>query len=285
MHQPMNVMGRHQTGVALIVVLLFLILITMAGAIAVRQSTVDLKVATSDQAGALMLNSSDSVLSHIEQAAGSPSAAGYATITSLDRGILGYFMLNGQEKIGDQLSFCYQPLAQDLYTRANSYIRSWGNNTTNQSTGFCNPSVSGHYTSGRNTTMTQVVVTSLDNSNLNNFKAFATRTSVGEIGNSYTPQVQVNSLSLLPAMSNVSDADIMTCLRRPVGDISKYGLSTVKAPNKFEEGRNMNECLRELGVPANALVEESVIEARQDYGYDAETGDLDDACAGNANCN
>lgn len=275
MHQPMNVMGRHQAGVALIVVLLFLILITMAGAIAVRQSAVDLKVATSDQAGALMLNSSDSVLSHIEQAAGNASATGYTEITSLDRGVLGYFMLNGQEKVGHQLSFCYTPTAANLYNRSTSFIRPVGVNTTNQAQGFCNPSNASHYTSSRNTAMTQVVVVGIENALLNNFNAFTTRVSVGDIGNSYVPQVQMNSTSLLPAMSNNSDATITACLRRPVGDISKYGLST---------GKNMNECLREEGVPANTVVEEGVIQARQDGGFESESGTLTDACAGNSNC-
>lgn len=275
MHQPMNVMGRHQAGVALIVVLLFLILITMAGAIAVRQSAVDLKVATSDQAGALMLNSSDSVLSHIEQAAGNASATGYAEITSLDRGVLGYFMLNGKEKVGHQLSFCYTPTAANLYNRSTSFIRPVGVNTTNQAQGFCSPSNASHYTSSRNTAMTQVVVVGIENALLNNFNAFTTRVSVGDIGNSYVPQVQMNSTSLLPAMSNNSDATITACLRRPVGDISKYGLST---------GKNMNECLREEGVPANTVVEEGVIQARQDGGFESESGELTDACAGNPNC-
>ncbi|MDO4427347.1 MAG: hypothetical protein Q4B88_04390 [Moraxella sp.] len=272
MYQSVNTMGRHQAGVALIVVLLFLILITIAGAIAVRQSMVDLKVATSDQAGVLMLNASDSVLSHIEQAAGSPTAEGYAQITSQQNGILGYFMLQGQEKIGHQLSFCYRPANTDLYSRDTAFIRPLGVNTLNQTNGFCNPASATDYISGRNTAMTQVVVTGIDNALLNNFQAFTTRVSIGDIGNSYVPQVQMNSVSLLPAMSSVGNDTVTECLRRPVGRVADYGVS----------GPNMNECLKAAGVPANALVEEGVIEARQDGGFDAQTGRVDDVCASNA---
>lgn len=272
MHQPMNTMGREQAGVALIVVLLFLILITIAGAIAVRQSMVDLKVATSDQAGALMLNSSDSVLSHIEDAAGSATAQGYAQITSQQNGILGYFMLQGQEKIGHQLSFCYRPTDTNLYSRDTAFIRQLGNNNLNPAGGFCNPATAADYTSSRNTAMTQVVVAGIDNALLNNFQAFTTRVSVGDIGNSYVPQVQLNSISLLPAMSSVGNDTITDCLKRPVGDVSDYGVT----------GTNMNECLKDAGVPANALVEEGIIQARQEHGYDAETGSISDACANGA---
>ena len=50
----------HQRGAALIVVLLFLVLILLAGAIAVRQSTTDLRTATADQINTLLLQSADS---------------------------------------------------------------------------------------------------------------------------------------------------------------------------------------------------------------------------------
>ena len=55
-----NNLPSHQRGAALIVVLLFLVLILLAGAIAVRQSTTDLKTATADQINTLLLQSADS---------------------------------------------------------------------------------------------------------------------------------------------------------------------------------------------------------------------------------
>lgn len=72
-----------QSGIALIAVLLFLILIMIVGAIAVRQAGVDLNVATSDQVGTLLLNNSDSVLAHIEMVAGESQLSTKITTTKL----------------------------------------------------------------------------------------------------------------------------------------------------------------------------------------------------------
>ena len=56
-----------QQGAVLIVVLLFLVLIILGGVIAVKQSTTDLKLATSDQINALLLQSADNANQNIEQ--------------------------------------------------------------------------------------------------------------------------------------------------------------------------------------------------------------------------
>ena len=55
-----------EQGATLIVVLLFLVLIILAGAIAVRQSTTDLKIATSDQINTVLLQSADSANQKLE---------------------------------------------------------------------------------------------------------------------------------------------------------------------------------------------------------------------------
>ena len=59
--QPQRMLVAHQgqQGAALIVVLLILILIMLVGTMAVRQSTTNLKVATSDQINTLLLQSAD----------------------------------------------------------------------------------------------------------------------------------------------------------------------------------------------------------------------------------
>ena len=58
---------KSQQGVTLIVVLLFLMLITLVGIMAVKRSTTDLKVATADQVDTFLLNSSDSANKRIEK--------------------------------------------------------------------------------------------------------------------------------------------------------------------------------------------------------------------------
>ena len=67
--RPINIGLAYRSteqGATLIVVLLFLVLIMLAGAIAVRQSTTDLKVATSDQINTVLLQSADSANQKLE---------------------------------------------------------------------------------------------------------------------------------------------------------------------------------------------------------------------------
>ena len=88
-------MPVNQQGVALIVVLLFLILITLAGAIAVRNSTTDLKLATSAQADTLLLNTAHNTNKSIQQTINVDSSNAQAlarkSIALGKAGMFGYF--------------------------------------------------------------------------------------------------------------------------------------------------------------------------------------------------
>src|SRR5699024_7973838 len=86
-------LASSQRGAVLIVVLLFLILIMLVGVIAVRNSSTDLKLATSDQINTLLLQSADSVNNKIEMSVnGSPASAQYKQIMGIT-GIFGYYIL------------------------------------------------------------------------------------------------------------------------------------------------------------------------------------------------
>ncbi|WP_227681643.1 PilX N-terminal domain-containing pilus assembly protein [Psychrobacter glacincola] len=83
-----------QQGAVLIVVLLFLVLIILAGVIAVKQSTTDLRLATSDQINTLLLQSADNANQNIEQSInGSSSASIYDDMLSRS-GPFGHFILD-----------------------------------------------------------------------------------------------------------------------------------------------------------------------------------------------
>ena len=66
-YPSLKVSPSSQQGAVLIVVLLFLVLIILAGVIAVKQSTTDLRLATSDQINTLLLQSADNANQSIEQ--------------------------------------------------------------------------------------------------------------------------------------------------------------------------------------------------------------------------
>lgn len=273
MRKPMTLppMAHHQSGVALLVVLLFLILITIAGIIAVRQSQVDLNVATSDQAGIVMLNSSDSVLAHIEQVAATPGS----NIFAQNKGVFGHFVVNPEKTLGDQVSFCYRPNADDLFDMTNAYIRYMsGGTTVRNGRGVCAPGDANNYTSSRQNAMTQVVIEGVEGDLADNFDRAQKGTSSGGSAENLSPQVEINSISLLPAMSQSTDETIRACLNRPVGDATEYGVA---------DG-NINDCLRRNGIPANVVVEEGLLQLQDRGGVQTDTGAIVDVCATGVNC-
>lgn len=246
-------MKNSQSGMALIAVLLFLILITIAGAIAVRQSSVDLKLATADQAGTLLLNTSDSVISHIEQA-GVPGNSNYATMMS-QKGVMGYFSTDTMSKIDHQIKFCYKPGEQNsassmfILDRSTRLLPKGG--VRGGETGICNPANANHYTSKRSTAVNQIMVRGVDGSggDSDNFGA-ALEGEDNKVGkDNIVPRIEIHSMSMLPALSSVDAATIKSCLTLPGGS----------KPSLYNQQQNITACLKQNGVPTSALVEEASI--------------------------
>lgn len=253
-----------QSGVALIAVLLFLILIMIVGAIAVRQASVDLNVAASDQVGTLLLNNSDSVLAHIETAAASTTDPQYATMMSQQNGVLGYFAVDGRNQVGHQLSFCYRPKDPKMFNIDNAPLLKpvKGGEDSYVNSKACNASNSTDYTSDRMTAMTQVIVRALEDKSSDNFDNATRGTSEAGSTDSAAPKIQLNSVSVLPAMSDKSASEIQGCLSRPVGDATSYGYDN-----------NVNDCLRSNNIPSTFVVEEAMLkkeESRIDAGTEVE---------------
>ena len=105
---------NHERGATLIVVLLFLVLIMLAGAIAVRQSNTNLKIATSDQINTVLLQSSDSANQKLEMTLnGSATTTEYKDITSA-AGVFGHFLLN-PENATNEFIYCFNPQYQKVF--------------------------------------------------------------------------------------------------------------------------------------------------------------------------
>lgn len=249
----------NQSGIALITVLLFLMLIMIIGAIAVRQANVDLNVAASDQVGTLLINNSDSILAHIEIAAGDNKNPQYQRMMSQKFGMLGYFTANHQEKIGHQVSSCYRPNAAEMFSMDRAYTRQPGGTKYVSKDKSCNADRAGDYTSDRNVAMTQIIVRGLRDDNSDDFKNAARGTTEGGVVQNASPKIQLNSVSVLPAMSDKSADDIQDCLGRPVGDATEYGFK------EEEKNANVNDCLRNQNIPSTFVVEEGLLQDSERY--------------------
>lgn len=288
-YNPKHSLGQgQQAGVALIAVLLFLILITIAGVIAVRQSAVDLRVATSDQANALMMNASDSILADIEQASQpsntDPQRELYARMLSERDGILGYFGVQTNDKIGDQLHFCYRPSNEYLFSLTNARILKYGGGYDRLGNkglegAVCNSEEPNDYVSARNTTMTQVAIRALDSETRAPFDVNTRGELAGVDKSTQVPSISIHSVTVLPALSKADNAVLTECLGLPVGDNVQrdYGVNGTKG--------NMSTCLRDNGIPSVALVEDGRMEIAVQGGLDRENAvPKNDDCLQDANC-
>lgn len=131
-----------QAGAVLIVVLLVLILITIVGAVAVRQSTTDLKVATADQVNKLLFQANDAALLKVEKEDRISSANNREKNDTLK----GY--ISSSEREGHKISFCVRPRSTELFNILKiSEIDQKNALLTNKNNGYCNPNDSDDYVS------------------------------------------------------------------------------------------------------------------------------------------
>lgn len=282
----------NQQGVALIVVLLFLILITLAGAIAVRSSTADLRLTTSEQADTLLLNTADNSNKSIEQTLNidknDKQAALQKSIALSSAGMFGYFMnVGAEDNRGDQIVFCYRP--RDTYffrmNEATVIDPSGGSKLvtgTTNSGGFCRVSNAADFSSARNNVMTQVAVTrpSSDMVASEPFEYVPTQLSITTSNvNSSSPNFRLFSTSFLPGMTTASEEDILDCLKKPNQNAADYGYT------KKEDGKDvtkyydqtLTQCLASKGIPAKTLVEdvklENLLKSEKCLDYGKKAGD------------
>lgn len=290
----------NQQGVALVVVLLFLILITLAGAIAVRNSTTDLKLATSEQVDTLLLNTADNTNKNIEEIVNADTSDADAmlqkNLTLSSAGFFGYFMnIGAKENRGDQIVFCYRPRESYFFRMNEATVidPSGGSKLTTGSTssgGFCRVSQAKDFSSSRNNVMTQVAITrpSSDMVAAEPFEFVPLERTITTTNvTSTSPNFRLFSTSFLPGMTKATESAISNCLKKPNENASDYGYAAKddddKDITKYYE-QTMTQCLAELGVPANTLVEDVKLENRLtpetclEYGKGTRTNEFSTDC-------
>lgn len=298
--KKLSSMPSSQQGVALIVVLLFLILITLAGAIAVRNSTTDLRLTTSEQADTLMLNTADNTNKSIEQLLNidqtDSKAVARKSIALSSAGMFGYFMnIGAEENRGDQIVFCYRP--RDAYffrmSEATVIDPSGGSKLvtgSSSSGGFCRVSNAADFSSARNNVMTQVAVTRPSSDMLASepFEYVPTQRSITTSNvTSSSPNFRLFSTSFLPGMTQASEKEILECLKKPNQNAADYGYTEKDKDNndviKYYD-QTLTQCLASKGIPAKTLVEDVKLENLLtpqkclDYGKGGSTNKISSEC-------
>ena len=244
---PKSRSAHTQQGAVLIVVLLFLVLIIFAGVIAVRQSTTDLRVATSDQINTLLLQSADNANESIEQSInGSSDSAIYKDMLSRI-GPFGHFIL-GSNSTDDEYVFCFRPRGVFLDVNKSTIKTASGGNVLGNNNGYCNPATETDYASNRNASMTQVNVALAPPNDAN--EAFGNYTIGQDTGgiSSQAFMFDINSTAILPAYAGATDA-AKDCFEQ-----------TSKYDNVVDKDETIAGCMANAGVPSTVLYEQASVE-------------------------
>lgn len=268
---PKYQLTTSQSGATLIIVLLFLLLIIVVGVVAVRSSMTSLRLATSDQVDTLLLTTSDTAHKNIESIVNDPDYSAEKANILGSLGFFGYFLNTGAtSNRGDQIIFCYRPRQKYFFRMSESTVTTLSGKSkivggASSAGGFCRPGQADDFVNARQNVMTQVSVTrpntqSLPVTPFGNVPLEITINS--DDGISSSPSFRIHSTSILPGMSNVSDAKITECLGKP----SENANSFVSVANEDDPtqttyfGETINECLAKIGVPAKVLVKEAKLE-------------------------
>jgi len=235
-----------ERGATLIVVLLFLVLIMLAGAIAVRKSNTDLKIATSDQINTVLLQSSDSANQKLETMInGSPTTSEYKDVVSA-AGVFGHFLLN-PDNAKNEFIYCFNPRTK-RYLTANATVREpAGGYWSSMNSGICDYTKASDYTSARQTVMTQMSVTvTPTNPNAERFGHVVVGKEV-EDRTSKKYQFDIRATSALPAYSE------------PKENGACFAKTSISA-NVATGEKSLNNCMLAATTPSKMLYEQADVE-------------------------
>ncbi|ENX40170.1 MULTISPECIES: pilus assembly PilX family protein [Acinetobacter] len=249
-----------QKGATLITVLFILLLMTIIGTFAVKQSIVGLNIATNSQARNLMQQTADAVFFAIEQDNKNNSIL-QKNLSSL--GMLG--MVKSDSFLKKELVFCYRPKTQkNMFDLKNASIVSWqevtdpSDNTKKITqikndelgvTGFCQYT-SNDFSSGRDIMISQIAVKkSAVNSDVPfKFYPIGTDTSTVQLDNIQPVRVVVTTI--IPGMAtggsswSSNTTEINKCFKNYTNEKS----------TEYSDTETVTDCFEKIGVPYSQQV-------------------------------
>ena len=258
--------SNSQKGATLIVVLILLVLMTIVGLYAIRNSIFNLKLATNAQVQTLLMQTSDVALDHLEKNFNSNEAINLAGTP------VGQVLLDGNQ--GKELQFCFKPTEIEGTSAKNNIFFNLGDfriierasisaaeGVTAALSGnvdaVCNPTTM--FSISRKAVVTQVAVVNPDDPAVEMRKFELTNKNTDLKADVDTKRIRVVATSFAPAMApSVKIRDMNECLSKRVMDdlLLKNRVETTIGQVKVE---TLHECLNKLGVPLNTQVAEYVV--------------------------
>lgn len=236
---------QSQQGATLIVVMLVLLLIMVAGAMSVRQSRVDLQVATGDQINTVLLQTADNANHQLEGIVnGDINSADYNDILLRSNGLFGYFISSPDDHGQDEFIYCQGATNKDYITSVATVRKGTGGTVFNN--GYCGKGGTFSYTSGRNVMVGQVSVTPTPFDT--NIDAPLSDLPLGQDINGLAVKrmkFDIRSTSAVPAYSNANMDDVSACFSNT--SIPKGTAATVSS------------CLQQLNVPETTVYQQAYV--------------------------
>lgn len=207
---------KHQQGAAMIIVLIVLLLIAVAGTIAMRSGVFGSRLAGNTQVLNLLINNNDSALTKFEDMDETDIALNFATSGM-------YAHLLTPATADDELVFCYDTTHKDTFEPARMAIIS--GSSPSRPANFCTATTQ---SSGRNATITQVHIRKNTNVGTGLFQEGRTL-STGTVSVEKNINLNLTSISITPSLATqqTPEADINACFQKSAFT-DKVGGSTVE---------------------------------------------------------
>lgn len=243
----MNGIRGAQQGATLITVLAILVVMTLIGALAIRQGVQSLGIVTNSQARSLLTQTADSVFFAIEKD-NKDSGTLQKNMSAL--GLFG--MVKSNTYVNQELVLCYRPKRrQDLFVLRDSSTVSWNsdgtiNNDDLGSKGFCQLTDM-DYSSNRAAVITQIAVKKGALGTSVPFKLYQVGTDSSTVQLQEVQPVKVIVTSIIPGAAVETTLPSGTSFTDAVnGCFKNYTNDTTEA---FPDKDTVADCFVKLGVP------------------------------------
>ncbi|MCU4579691.1 pilus assembly protein [Acinetobacter gyllenbergii] len=244
----------NQQGATLITVLFVLLVVTVIGTFAVKQSILGLNIATNSQARNLMQQTADAVFFSLEQDSKTKEIL-QRNLSSL--GMLG--MVKSDSFLNKELVFCYRPKTQkEMFSLQNASIVSWATDSEGKkniknneigTAGFCKYDTN-DFSSSRDIMISQVAV---KKSSINSdvpFKFFPTGTDTTTVQLDGVQPVRIVVTTIIPNATTGSNS--WSSLK---SDVNKCFSNYTNEKSTQNDGtESVTDCFDQLGVPYSQQV-------------------------------
>ncbi|GAB3051984.1 hypothetical protein GCM10027155_17850 [Acinetobacter apis] len=254
----MKFSNNQQGSAVFAITVIVLLLITIIGAVAVRQSMTGLNISTNAQAKQIMFQSSDAALSKFQNANGT-LVLSVSNILELSR---------NNSTDGKEIVFCYQKTQAEFFSNirysVTEWIRGQGQPSSSHGVlGYCQAGNNNFFNSGRNAVLTQISIQNLPSETTQPFEGQSLGTDIQSLnstsGGGNTPQVNYNlrvyAVSLMPTLSSASNENINTCLRSRMNNPINPDSSTSQVSTE----QTISQCLNVLAVPFVTLTSDFLL--------------------------